>query len=604
MITATADEERKEAFALYNAGKYAESLAICTRLLEDCRDPALEILAATNLFSLGKFDDAEVHFRDLAQRMPESSHVHSYLGKVLRQKNDENALAEFAIAARQDPTNQDALRSYAAGLVARHDDPGALPALRQLYRIGKRPDDLRDLISALTRSGHANEACQVCEAEGAGKIPSREYAEALHACGRFHEAADEAQKLYHETRDPTVLKLYLNAYSRIDPANAVTAYASFLKEVPSPGILLDYTLLLQERGETLRALMMVKKLITLRDLPQFRLIECELSAAAGDHANALLGYETLIRDELKAPGVSAEFRQILRSYLTYVRAQFAPGDAQKRFLALISDDANGICLEETARMFEEHGDTAEAGARYYRAYRADYLSGGLAYARFLASCGDFRECEKVLLHILANVKKSADISRVAAAATEHDSGCRHMKRLTRQLIRCLEGRRQTLTSGDRECLAAAYLRDAMDALSRDDQAACLYNCLCGIEVLPPHSRTCRAEDFLDLIARTKEQMVADMPVMARPPAEKAAGSGEALRSMMDRMALSVAEQKIVAFLATHKRANETDLRRLLGTRRVAGMVNMLIRKARAQGIMLVEKKGMSAEGEVYDYCGP
>jgi tetratricopeptide (TPR) repeat protein len=604
MISQTADDERKEAFALYNSGQYAESLAICTRLLDDRRDPALEILAATNLFWMGKSDDAEVHFRDLAQRMPESSHVHSYLGKVLQQKNDENALAEFALAARLDPTNQDALRSYAAGLVARHDDPGALPALREICRIGKRPDDFRDLISALTRSGHAEEACQLCEAEGAGKIPSKEYAEALHACGRFHEAAEEAKKLYYETCDPAVLKLYLNAYSRTDPTNAVTAYVSFLKEVPHPGLLLDYTLLLQERGETFRALTMVKRLIALHDLPQFRLIGCELSAAAGDHANALREYETLIRDELKAPGVSAEFRQILRSYLKYVSAQFTPGDAQKRFLALVSEDTNVICLEETARMFHEDGDTAEAGARYYRAYRADYLTGGLAYARFLASCGDFRECEKVLLHILANVKKSVDISRVAAAATEYNSGPRPMKRLTRQLIRCLEERRQTLTSGDRECLAAAYRREAMDALSHEDHATCMYNCLCGIEVLPPHSPTCRAEDFLTLISRSKEQMVSDIPVIPRTPAEKAAGSGEALRTVMDRMALSVTEQKIVTFLATHKRANETDLRRLLGTRRAAGMVNMLIRKARAQGIMLVEKKGMSAEGEVYDYCGP
>jgi hypothetical protein len=47
-----------------------------------------------------------------------------------------------------------------------------------------------------------------------------------------------------------------------------------------------------------------------------------------------------------------------------------------------------------------------------------------------------------------------------------------------------------------------------------------------------------------------------------------------------------------------------DLRRLLETRRVAGMVNMLIRKAKARGIMIIEKKGMSTEGEDYDYCGP
>ena len=35
-----------------------ESLALCTRLLESARDPALEILAATNLFSWENSEDA------------------------------------------------------------------------------------------------------------------------------------------------------------------------------------------------------------------------------------------------------------------------------------------------------------------------------------------------------------------------------------------------------------------------------------------------------------------------------------------------------------------------------------------------------------------
>ena len=133
MTPAPAEEEKKEALALYNAGLYAESLALCTRLLETARDTALEILAATNLFSLGKLEDAEVYFRDLARRMPDSSHIHSYLAKVLEQEGDDNAIAEYAAAVRLDPANQDALRSDAAGLVARNDERGALPALKHLW---------------------------------------------------------------------------------------------------------------------------------------------------------------------------------------------------------------------------------------------------------------------------------------------------------------------------------------------------------------------------------------------------------------------------------------------------------------------------------------
>ena len=99
-------------------------------------------------------------------------------------------------------------------------------------------------------------------------------------------------------------------------------------------------------------------------------------------------------------------------------------------------------------------------------------------------------------------------------------------------------------------------------------------------------------------------MLTFIPVITPALPEKTAGSGQTIQEMMDRMALSDPEQKIVTFLAMHKRASETDLRRLLDTRRVAGIINILIRKAKAQGVMLIEKKGMSTEGEVYEYCGP
>jgi tetratricopeptide (TPR) repeat protein len=598
------DDEKKEALVLYNSGRYAESLALCNRLLETSRDTALEILAATNLFSLGKLEEAEVHFQDLARRMPESSHIHGYLAKVLEQKGDDHAIAEYAAAVRLDPGNQEALRSYATGLIARNDERGALPALKQLYRTGKRPDDLHHLVAALTRAGRADEACTFYETPNAGAIPGREYAEALSAAGRYREAAAAAWRSYKETGDPATLRVFLAAHARADAAEGPAAYASYLKEVPDPGICLDYTLLLRERGEYLRALATAKKLVALDDQPQYRLLTCELSAALGDHENTLKEYEHLIRSGMDAPGVSDVFRQILRSYRKYITTRFTPKEALERFLALVPGDTCVACLEETARMFSERGEIEEARSWYYRAYRADYLNGGLPYAQFLASCGDTRECEKVLLHILANVRRPADLSRVAASVTELESSPKGMRRLTLQLIRRLEEQRQTLLSEDRECLAAAYRREAADALSRDDYAACMYNSLRGIDVLPAYSRSCHADDFLVLVNRAKELMVSDTPVIPAPSPEKNDGTGQTREALMDRIALTDPEQKIVSFLATHKRASENDLRRLLGTRRVAGIVNLLIRKARSQGIMLVEKKGMSTEGEVYDYCGP
>ena len=71
----------------------------------------------------------------------------------------------------------------------------------------------------------------------------------------------------------------------------------------------------------------------------------------------------------------------------------------------------------------------------------------------------------------------------------------------------------------------------------------------------------------------------------------------------DQLGLSEQEQKIIEFLRSHRKASEMDLRKLLGTRRVVGMVNQLIQKATSKGLSLIEKKGVGEDGEVYEYTG-
>ncbi len=158
MIPAPREEQKKEAFRLFEDGRYQESLEICTILLESGKDSAIEVLAATNLYYTGKLEDAEVFFRDLARKMPDSSYVHSYLAKVLEARKDEGAIAEFATAVHLDPTNQDALRSYAGYLISQKDYRGALPVLRSLVQLGKKPGDVRNLMRALIEIGEPEEA--------------------------------------------------------------------------------------------------------------------------------------------------------------------------------------------------------------------------------------------------------------------------------------------------------------------------------------------------------------------------------------------------------------------------------------------------------------
>jgi hypothetical protein len=71
----------------------------------------------------------------------------------------------------------------------------------------------------------------------------------------------------------------------------------------------------------------------------------------------------------------------------------------------------------------------------------------------------------------------------------------------------------------------------------------------------------------------------------------------------DQLGLDEQEQKIVSFLRSHRKTTETELRTLLGTRRVAGIVNRLVQKAAQQGVTLIEKKGVGENGEIYEYTG-
>jgi hypothetical protein len=74
-------------------------------------------------------------------------------------------------------------------------------------------------------------------------------------------------------------------------------------------------------------------------------------------------------------------------------------------------------------------------------------------------------------------------------------------------------------------------------------------------------------------------------------------------SVTDQLGLDEQEQKIVSFLRSHRKATEMELRTLLSTRRVVGIVNRLVQKAARKGLHLIEKKGVGENGEIYEYTG-
>jgi hypothetical protein len=122
-----------------------------------------------------------------------------------------------------------------------------------------------------------------------------------------------------------------------------------------------------------------------------------------------------------------------------------------------------------------------------------------------------------------------------------------------------------------------------------------------MDVMPAHTTVIQPEDFLRLIRTCKENSVADRPIMNIPRAHKKPAVPKP--SVADQIGLDEQEQKIVLFLQSHRKATEMELRTLLRTRRVVGIVNRLVQKAARKGVHLIEKKGVGEDGEIYEYTG-
>ncbi len=207
------------------------------------------------------------------------------------------------------------------------------------------------------------------------------------------------------------------------------------------------------------------------------------------------------------------------------------------------------------------------------AYRADFLAGGPDYAKFLLAHGEERECEKVMLYILSNVKKSSDVGRVAAVVLDQKGGMYRPETPDGAVDKKTRSQKIDTELNGLELLASAFFMSAANAHEEMDYAACKYYCLCGMDVMPAHARSISLEDYLHLIRACKERAIADRPIMNAPQTKKRMSPAPPLTTITDQLGLSEQEQKIIEFLRSHRKASEMELRKLLGTRRVVGMVN-------------------------------
>ncbi len=596
-------ERKRQAFQLFEDGKYDESYSLCGVLMGENQEPQLEVLAATNLFNLGRLEEAELHFRDLARKMPDSSHVHGFLGRVLREKGDEGAVAEFSTAVRLDPDNQDALRNYVKCLVDARDYRRSLPAQRRLAERSRREDDCRDLILTLIAVGEGAEALDQYQ-----RFPSLKanadpvFIDALIAAGEFAKAADAASAEFERSGNREFLRKHLAVLARFNTGLALSGYRDACMMGADYGIAMDYINLLisvRDYGGALRICRALAPDTTEKGIA-VRVIECRLLSDIGNREQAKSCYEELIRSAVGTTGTDATLKDILPRYREFLLTYYPKDETIRTFTTVVSPGANPVCLYETGSLYEQLGDITEARGWYYRAYRSDFLTGGLEYAKFLASHNEWRECEKVMLYILSSIRRSQDIVRVAQVTTG-GSMIHQTPRLLFRLIERLEEHRDKLSAEGLEFLAVAYLVAGTNAIGEGNYPACKRYCLKGIDILPAYSTCIATADFVAVLGRCKERAIVDLPVMDDEGVTRGSSTREVVQVRIS--GLDPQEEKILEFLKLHRRTSEADLRKLLGTRRVTGIMNRLIAKSVAQGMRVVVKKGSGEQGEMYEYAG-
>lgn len=597
------EEEKKRAFSLYQEGAFQASLDICTALAQNGKDQSLEVLAATNLFALGALEEAEARFRDLALLTPDSSYVHSYLGKVLAAAGNEEATAEYIEAVRLDPENQEALRAYGTYLAGRNDAAGAVPVLAQLVRLSGREEDVRVLASMLLEQGDGAAALDLyTRYPPAGEWHT--YIEALLATGDQPGALRAAEQAYRKTGEQRYLHQYLSALAVVDRERALVEYGVYADDEADPAVRFDHLLLLRASGDLEGALEVATTLVASAGAPVYHLVRAELLAALDRKDEAEAAFVAVIQQELSSMEDPETLDLLIRRYREFLLARYDRATVPARFKAVIGDGADVVSLLAMAALYTSLNDPVEARSWYYRAYRADFLNGGLLYAEFLIGTGDQRECEKVVLYLLGTLTRVADLERVAAVVLDQRYGMYRLPRLLERLIAGCEASLHLLSSAGRELCAVAFLVSATDAFEAGQYPRCKECCLRGLDLMPGHPHSLQAGDFFALLVRCKEESLADTPVLGQQHAPEVQVTDQVRpQESGPDLDLDPAEEQVVAFLRTHTRAEEQDLRTLLGTRRVSGIVNRLIRKAAAAGVEIIAKQGVGENGEIYEYVG-
>jgi tetratricopeptide (TPR) repeat protein len=592
-----------EIFSLMDTGDYEGVLALCRNSSAPCSDPALAAIEAAALYHLGRFQEAISHLKDLEGKRGASAATVLWLARCLEQSGSEDTNRQYTRAVLLDPGNETALSFYARYRLSRGDIRGSAVLVGRLRGCPDRDLVIRTM-TGLIGIGDPAGAIELYTRNSRIIGDCHEYITALSASGRFEETAMAASAAYARTGDTWYHSAAMAARIHGDPHRAVTEFSDALSRDGDVRLKEGYIRALCATGDHKAALNCYREWFSLSRERTCRCLLGMITFGSGDVQGGASILEEVLCDAISLGDPPETIYDLFSEYASLLMTYLPASAARNRIRSFALSREESIARSAAGEFFAYLGDQKEAGEFLLDAYRRDFLVGGLSYARFLINSGDTGEAEKVLLYIARNVRRMPDLQRVACAATCQEKTLNRMPRLLKYLIERLGRESSHLSYEGFEVYAILLLKQALHHEEQGELSECKRLCLIGLDVVPPHSLAVNPGDFTSLILRCKERMPADYPCFSDEQGQGPTPFSTPEPTMFDGGVLTEDEEKVLHFLREHGRAHERELRELMGSRRITGLIGQIIRKAREQGMVIVEREGMSENGEVYAYVGP
>lgn len=596
------DDDGRRAFSLLEEGKYEEVIQVCDRYLKGGDTTRFAVLKAAALFHLGRYQEAIAYLRDICGRTAPSPAASLWLARCLEETGSDEADREYVNAVLLDPENPEALCACARYRLKCGDINGAVAIIRRIPGCEDR-SLLIKAMAELSRTGDPVTAIALYEENRSVIGDCHEHISALAGAGRYKDAAKEASSAYTRSRDTWYRAEALRALIPSDPHRAVSGFAEALTESGDGELKEGYIRALCGTGEFEAAKNCYQEWFCYSTEPRHRVLYAAISFGTGDAQGGASVFEDVICGAVSSGQPPEAVLSLFSEYGTLLVTYLPVTAARQRISSFALSREEALVRSAAGELFAFLGDPGEARTWLIDGYMRDFLESGLLYARFLMNTGDLAEADNVLLYIARNVRRLTDLQRVACAVLNQGRVDERLKRTPQYLISRFASETIRLSFEGMEIYSALLLFAAKKMLLSGDLAGCKRLCLMGLDVVPPGSEGARAEDFAGLVVRCKERMPADLPVALQNGLLESHRPG-ARGEYFEPGELTCDEERILSFMRTHKRVHERELRELTGSRRVSGLIGQIMKKARRRGLQVIEREGMSEDGEIYSYIGP